>query len=469
MKSFDEMAQSVLARAEKERIAQKKRSCIILSAVVCACCLIAVLLIGTRHNTPDPRDPMLSDATVPTAERLSNGETNPPMQGNYGIQLLSMSQDGTYVQMLENVITPVYAQFRIRDVRGLTEEERDEAQKEEKRLAEATFAQLPGDTSLQQMSNREAIITLAYVGKITVEIEDYTQVEDILVASTGIGQLDTSTGTGKNYSQRYSITWFPSDGVRKMIEQDPTLKPSQFRDTITFTITYKDGTVKTAQVDISFDDEGYAYIVQREKPKTEEIPTPQNTQGVVLLSMAEDGSYTQLENGVILPYRAAFRIRDVRGLTEEEVREVRREEKKIVMEAFAEKEASVRTFVDYSDNTRAVIMVFSVEKISLMIDDYDLVEDVSISTTEVGSYILSYIKYNVKDGQHPRMYQVTWVPSDEAQARIYEDPTLKPSEFRDTITFTITYKDGTVVTKMVDISFDDEGYAYIVQKEIAMQ
>ena len=469
MKSFDEMAQSVLARAEKERIAQKKRSRIILSAVVCACCIIAVLLIGTRYNTPDPRDPMLSDATVPTAERLSNGETNPPMQGNYGIQLLSMSQDGTYVQLLENVTTPVYAQFRIRDVRGLTEEERDEAQKEEKRLAEATFAQLPGDTSLQQMSNREAIITLAYVGKITVEIEDYTQVADISVTSAGTGKLDKSTWIGEDYAKRYSVTWFPSDGARKMIEQDPTLKPSQFRDTITFTITYKDGTVKTAQVDISFDDEGYAYIVQREKPKTEEFPISQNTQGVVLLSMAEDGSYTQLENGVILPYRAAFRIRDVRGLTEEEVREVRREEKKIVMEAFAEKEASVRTFVDYSDNTRAVIMVFSVEKISLMIDDYDLVEDVSISTTEVGSYILSYIKYNVKDGQHPRMHQVTWVPSDEAQARIYEDPTLKPSEFRDTITFTITYKDGTVVTKMVDISFDDEGNAYIVQKEIAMQ
>lgn len=470
MKRYDEMAQSVLARAEQAKIMQKhRRRKVLVSVAICVCCIVCAVLIGTRHNTPDPRDPMLSDATVPTAERLSNGETNPPMQGNYGIQLLSMSQDGTYVQMLENVITPVYAQFRIRDVRGLTEEERDEAQKEEKRLAEATFAQLPGDTSLQQMSNREAIITLAYVGKITVEIEDYTQVEDISVASTGIGQLDTSTWTGKNYSQRYSVTWFPSDGARKMIEQDPTLKPSQFRDTITFTITYKDGTVKTAQVDISFDDEGYAYIVQKEKPKTEEIPIPQNTQGVVLLSMAEDGSYTQLENGVILPYRAAFRIRDVRGLTAEELRNVRWEERKIVLAAFAEKEANVRTFADLSEDTKAVIMVFSVEKISLMIDDYALVEDVSITTTDVGSLILSYAKYHVKDGKHPRLYQVTWIPSSESQQLIYKDPTLKPSEFRDTITFTITYKDGTVVTKMVDISFDDEGNAYIVQKEIAMQ
>ena len=55
-----------------------------------------------------------------------------------------------------------------------------------------------------------------------------------------------------------------------MIEQDPTLKPSQFRDTITFTITYKDGTVVTKMVDISFDDEGYAYIVQRDDTAQDE-------------------------------------------------------------------------------------------------------------------------------------------------------------------------------------------------------
>ena len=101
-----------------------------------------------------------------------------------------------------------------------------------------------------------------------------------------------------------------------------------------------------------------------------------------------------------------------------------------------------------------------------MIDDYALVEDVSITTTDVGGLILSYAKYHVKDGKHPRLYQVTWIPSSESQQLIYKDPTIKPSQFRDTITFTITYKDGTVVTKMVDISFDDEGQAYIVQREI---
>ena len=264
MKHYDEMTQSVLARAEKERIVRKKRSRVILSTVVSACCLAAVMLMGIQRQTPDPLNLIQDTTTAPSAQQPSDAETNPLSKGNYSIQLLSMSQDGSYVKLVENVTTPLFAQFRIRDVRGLTEGERDEVQKEEKRLAEATFAQLPGDTSLQQMSNREAIITLAYVGKITVEIEDYTQVEDISVASTGIGQLDTSTWTGKNYSQRYSVTWFPSDGARKMIEQDPTLKPSQFRDTITFTITYKDGTVVTKMVDISFDDEGYAYIVQRD-------------------------------------------------------------------------------------------------------------------------------------------------------------------------------------------------------------
>ena len=467
MKHYDEMTQSVLARAETERAAQKQRNRkILVSVVICVCCLACVVLIGTRRNAPDPQDRMLSDATLPTAERLSDVETTPPIQGNYSINLLSMTADGSYEQMLENVTMPLYAQFRIRDVRDLTEEERDEAQKEEKRLAEATFAQLPGDTSLQQMSNREAIITLAYVGKITVEIEDYTQVEDISVASTGIGQLDTSTWTGKNYSKRYSVTWFPSDGARKMIEQDPTLKPSQFRDTITFTIKFKDGTVKTVQVDISFDDEGMACIMQRGSTKPEETPMPQNTQGVVLLSMAEDGSYTQLENGVILPYRAAFRIRDVRGLTEEEIENVKREERTKVQKALEEagQYYVASMFVASSEST--VVTVYSVNKIGVMIDNYALVEDVVISSaSNAGLLNGSYVFYE-KDGKQPRLCYTAWTPPDEALARIYEDPTLKPSEFRDTITFTITYKDGTVVTKMVDISFDDEGQAYIVQREI---
>ena len=88
MKHYDEMTQSVLARAETERAAQKQRNRkILVSVVICVCCLACVVLIGTRRNAPDPQDRMLSDATLPTAERLSDVETTPPIQGNYSINL----------------------------------------------------------------------------------------------------------------------------------------------------------------------------------------------------------------------------------------------------------------------------------------------------------------------------------------------------------------------------------------------
>ena len=88
MKSFDEMAQSVLARAEKERIVRKKRSRVILSTVVSACCLAAVMLMGIQRQTPDPLNLIQDTTTAPSAQQPSDAETNQLSKGNYSIQLL---------------------------------------------------------------------------------------------------------------------------------------------------------------------------------------------------------------------------------------------------------------------------------------------------------------------------------------------------------------------------------------------
>ena len=265
MKSFDEMTQSVLARAEKERIVRKKRSRVILSAVVSACCLAAVLLMGTQRQTPDPLNLIQDTLTAPSAQQPSDAETNPLSKGNYSIQLLSMSQDGSYVKLVENVTTPLFAQFRIRDVRGLTDAEINEVRREESLAANAVFAQIKGDSTIGQYWGKTAVITVLFVGRISVMIDDFTQVEDVSITCTDVGNLCQNSLLYRNSNRKlYETTWRPSEKTQALIEEDPSIKPSQFRDTITFTITYKDGTVVTKMVDISFDDEGYAYIVQRD-------------------------------------------------------------------------------------------------------------------------------------------------------------------------------------------------------------
>lgn len=294
MKSYDEMAQSVLVRAEKERIVQKRRNRnIVLSVIAGVCCLTCAILVGMRLNAPEAQDPMLnnvtvsqdkipsndtlpqdempSDATVPSVDEIigiepPDLETGPIQYGTDGIALLTTFSDGSYVQMMENVRTPVYGQFRIRDVRGLTVEEIGKVRSEEKATAEAIFAKTKGtDHSFCQYSSNGAIITMLFAGRTGVMIEDFTLVEDVSITTTGVGDLVFSTAIYNNSNARlYEVTWLPSDETDQIIYEDPTVKPSQFRDTITFTITYKDGSVKTVIVDISFDDEGMAYIVQRE-------------------------------------------------------------------------------------------------------------------------------------------------------------------------------------------------------------
>ena len=265
MKSYDEMTQSVLVRAEKERIVQKRRNRnIVLSVIAGVCCLTCAILVGMRLNTPEPQDPMLNDVTVSTAPEPSTTETDPISKKSHEITLLNMSEDGTYVQMVNDVNMPLYAQFRIRDVRGLTDAEIDKVRREEESAANAIFAQIKGDSSIAQFSGHGAVISTFFVGKIGVLIEDFTLVEDVSITTTSVGSLIRDTAIYNDSNARlYAVTWLPSYETRELICEDPTIKPSQFRDTITFTITYKDGAVGTAVVDLTFDDEGMAYITQR--------------------------------------------------------------------------------------------------------------------------------------------------------------------------------------------------------------
>lgn len=265
MKSYDEMAQSVLIRAEKEKIMQKRRNRnIVLSVVAGVCCLTCAILVGMRLNILESQDPMLNDVTVSTAPEPSTTETDPISKKSHEITLLNMSEDGTYVQMVNDVNMPLYAQFRIRDVRGLTDAEIDKVRREEESAANAIFAQIKGDSSIAQFWGNRTVVTVLFVGRISVMIDDITQVEDVSITSTDVGSL-FPTGLEYRDSNRrlYAVTWLPSEETEELIAEDPTLKPSQFRDTITFTITYKDGAVGTAVVDLTFDDEGMAYITQR--------------------------------------------------------------------------------------------------------------------------------------------------------------------------------------------------------------
>lgn len=69
-----------------------------------------------------------------------------------------------------------------------------------------------------------------------------------------------SGGTKHEVNKGYFLNWRPSDELKRAIGNDPSFDLSQIKDTITFTVEFNDGSVKTASLDLYFDSDGYMHF-----------------------------------------------------------------------------------------------------------------------------------------------------------------------------------------------------------------
>lgn len=67
-------------------------------------------------------------------------------------------------------------------------------------------------------------------------------------------------GTSKTVNKGYELNWGISDEVYQAIGNDLKFDLSQIKDTITFTVEFNDGTVKTASLNLYFDSNGYMHF-----------------------------------------------------------------------------------------------------------------------------------------------------------------------------------------------------------------
>ncbi len=70
--------------------------------------------------------------------------------------------------------------------------------------------------------------------------------------SSGFGKYEENKG--------YSLYWATSEELQYAIGDNPEFDLSQIKDTITFTVEFNDGTVKTASLNLYFDSDGYMHF-----------------------------------------------------------------------------------------------------------------------------------------------------------------------------------------------------------------
>lgn len=255
MKSFEEMTQSVLNRAKEQRSAQKRRNRnIIVAAAACICSLTLAIVVGIKFYSPTPTDQTSDTSIAPNAIPK--------------ITLLTAAINTDSPQeLVQDIVMPFNMKLRVRDIRGLTKQEADQVRFEERTSGAASETLVPADGIVIQYGTNTAVITLIYNGKFYLILDDYAQVQDMSVTTTSAGTATLTHGHYKADDETVHratlIKWMLSNATVDKITENPTMKLSEIRDTLTVTIKLKDGNTATVDLELTVDDDGKVYITQR--------------------------------------------------------------------------------------------------------------------------------------------------------------------------------------------------------------
>ena len=271
MKTSEEMARSVMARAKAKRSAQKRNLITTAAALLCVCGIGAGVLMAGRT----PGKPV--DTTEPAALR--------PLK----ISLLAHAAETDDIVILESGIkVPGQQMIRVLDLQGMTEDEKQAAIKAEQDYAAAVVKEYekPGEDNHRVfVKGKKALVTVISAGCLHVPIEDPGLVKNVRVSVSGDGQMwhmesVKASKAGERIPNEYiaegsklheewaycggvNMIWMLSEEKKWELANDPTIPLSSITSTITTTVNMKDGTRMISVVDVTVDEEGFVYFTAR--------------------------------------------------------------------------------------------------------------------------------------------------------------------------------------------------------------
>lgn len=172
--------------------------------------------------------------------------------------------------------------------------------------------------------------------------------------------------------------------------------------------------------------------------------------------------------GEQIPIGAQLFVRDIEGLSPQEILELRIADEEYAKQMLASSNEELLWGPNWattswgSEKTR-VTTVFA-GSFSLTVEDYRQVKNVSITTTEIG-YTCQY-GTDLYDTSKKDSVGFTWCLSQKGLKMLEENPQMPLSELKDTVTVTVEFANGTKDVAVVDISADDAGLIYGTFREI---
>jgi hypothetical protein len=270
MKSYREMTESVLEKADTEiKKKERRRRNVVFITASSLCFALLLTVLGVGMGQPTGVVPMLPGEQPGLSVDVTDAP-DPTQQAKVKITYLtSIKGQTTQKPMSPDVSLPLSAMVRVRDIRGLSEEEVAKVREEEKAFADDVLSF--GNAYVNWYNYQDAIISYTSRGTITLEIDDPTSILDIDFATTEVGFVVVCyTSSSSSSSTEYGVDfdWKISSKTANAIKEDPTFPLESIRDTLTVTVHYADATTETYIFDITVDAEGQVFVTQREVSKS---------------------------------------------------------------------------------------------------------------------------------------------------------------------------------------------------------
>ena len=254
---------------------------------IAAICLALVMIFGAGffiQPTVEPTNQGIRQDTNNTSTTGNNKTVNPFIMIASAVNVEDDETIRTTKILKLNEEHPYALRLKVTDMRGLSEEEKDDIYKklflkesvyiDEEILAESSYA-----TAMVSVRKLEDFcLTLLTFNGLQLDLENTGEIKSVNVKNTSKYShiqcyVDTPTSTmleadneitieGNQFDcDEDSFYWQPRAALGMALEENMDLPFSTFNDTITFTVEYNDGTKLVGVVDLIFDEDGSAGVV----------------------------------------------------------------------------------------------------------------------------------------------------------------------------------------------------------------
>lgn len=302
MKTYEEMAQSVIHRAKAHKTARNRWIAGSVAAVLALGLCMGVMMTDRPTEEPTLQTPPVT--VEPSQTIVSVGpagdsilQTLPSAEaGKHRVTFLYAEGENA-TEMEQGVTLPSRSQLRIVDVSGMTDAERRTVALEEQEFAETLLADYPevrGRGWMQYSSessdgtpsvyNDHLVATFIHAGRFILSVPDWSQVESVAASTKnsvlilpGFPRVEEVDPLAYPQSRQYymnkeEVNERCENGIEADIGlgsgvvwylNEHSIPLSQLSETFTFTFNFTDGTQEAYTIDMIFNDNGEIYTLYR--------------------------------------------------------------------------------------------------------------------------------------------------------------------------------------------------------------